>query len=225
MSRTKRKRLFTTLTSLSSTFENCLMSYAGQVERWRNLRPRAKAELEEYRPKGNSSPDIAEFDRRNEQWHLLEGRTVAYLLLLDLYVAVAQNPFPGEKMTLLQTACRIFPDVSGSFSPGGELRGRGYWVGIFREFDLLDGGTVVVFPVEVRKTDIPELERKLLRLACGEPFVLVKVAAEALPWDSRSKAYKYAKVQLEWKGWRWGSRRVEGALAKVIFVPETVSVS
>jgi hypothetical protein len=146
-------------------------------------------------------------------------------MLLDLYVAVSQNPFPGEEVTLLQTACRIFPDVSGSFTPGGELRGKGYWISIFREFNLLEGGTVVVFPVEVRKIDIPGLERKLLALACGGLFVSVKVAAEAFPWDSRSKAYKYAKVQLESKGWRWGSRRVEGALTKVIFVPETVLLS
>ncbi len=221
MNKTRRKELTITLTSLSSTFENCLQSYAGQVERWQSVRNRAKEELEECRPRGNSSPDLAEFDRRNEQWHLLEGRTVAYLLLLDLYVAVSQNPFPGQQLRLRDVALKVFPDAEGGFSPGRGLRGKAYWRAVFREFDLFDGSVRVNFPVEPNKVSVRDLERKLLALACGRDFVPVKEAAVVLPWKPSSTTYRYVKERLQNVGWRWGSKRVTGNLLKVIFVPET----
>lgn len=221
MNKTRRKEFSITLTSLSSTFENCLQSYAGQVERWLSVRNRAKEELEEYRPTGNASPDLAEFDRRNELWHLHEGRTVAYLLLLDLYVAVCQNPFPGQQLRLRDVALKVFPDAEGSFAPGRGMRGKAYWKAVFREFDLFDGSVRVNFPVETKKVSVRDLERKLLALACGRDFVPVKEAAVVLPWKPSSTTYRYVKGRLQKVGWRWGLKRLSGNPLKVIFVPET----
>jgi len=216
MNRIRKRELTITLISLSSILESCLMNLTCEVKAWLGKRKRLAAELKYFR---EESPDQTELDRRNEIWHHWEGRTVAHELLLELYVAVAKNPFPGEQKRLFEVACEVFPDAAGSFAPGQGFRGRAYWKEVFLQFPELDGNVRVYFPVETEKIDVFALERKLIELSAGGEFVLLRESRQVLPWKVRSKAYKYVKGVLQERGWKWGQKKLKGQNVKVIWVP------
>jgi hypothetical protein len=218
MTNRNRNGLNITLISLSNTFENCLKWHEQGILNWRRNKGLLVERIERERQRGRRSFDRAEFDCANELWFYWEGKLAAYELLLDLYVAVASNPFPGERMRLLEVAYRLFPRVEGSFCPGGRLRGRGYWRVIFKEFELC-GNVLIYFPAKDDDVDLNEVEKKLLELAAGNEFVYVKETKDILVWYPRSKTYRSVKKELENRGWKWGQKKVKGRLDRVIFIP------
>jgi hypothetical protein len=218
MTNHNRNGLSITLTSLSSTLENCLIWHEGGILSWRRSRGYLAAKIEQERQRNGRSFDRSEFDSANEKWFLWEGKMAAYELLLDLYVAVTNNPFPGQKLRLLEVAYTLFPQAEGGFISGERLRGRGYWKAVFLAFDLRSGVSIW-FPAKVDEIDVVEVERKLIELAADDNFVPLKVAAEALPWEPRSKTYRAVKVNLESKGWRWGMLKRDGNVNRGIFTP------
>ncbi len=218
MTNLNRNGLNITLISLSNTFENCLKWHEQGILNWRRNKGLLAERRERERQRGRRSFDRAEFDCANELWFYWEGKVVAYELLLDLYVAVANNPFPGEQMRLLEVAYRLFPQVEGSFCPGGRLRGRGYWRVIFKEFELC-ASYLVYFPAKDDDVDLMEVEGQLLELAYNREFVSIEEAKSVLVWYPRSKTYVKVKKELEGRGWKWGQTRAGGKMMRVIFIP------
>jgi len=219
MSENNLSEYSTSLIWLSNIFESCLIWHEGEILDWKRNKGILAAKLKSERQKGQQSYDRSEYDSALERWCYWEGKTLAYELLLDLYVAVVSNPFPGQVMRLLEVAYALFPDVEGGFMPGEMLRGRGYWRRVFYVFRI-NLTEAIRFPVEIEKIDIFEVERKLVELLQEGCFVMVKDASKALPWDVRSKVYRTVKCSLEEKGWKWGQMKREGKVNKVIFAPE-----
>jgi hypothetical protein len=186
---------------------------------WKRNRRYLEEKRERERQRNSKSFDRSEFDSANEIWFYWEGKLAAYELLLDLYVSVSCNPFPGEKLRLLEVAYSLFPQVEGGFSPGERLRGRAYWRATLREFGIC-GNQKIYFPEKVDEVDLVEIERKLLELAGKESFVPVDKAREVLVWYPRSKTYVTVRKNLESNGWKWGQRRIEGKLNRVIYSPK-----
>jgi hypothetical protein len=207
-----------TLTSLSSTLESCLKWHEEALVAWQNKKELLYAKHEEEKVIDGGSPDWSELDSAAERIAYWEGMLVAYELLLDLLVAVSNNPFPGQKMRLLQIATTLYPEAEGAFAPKERLRGRGYWRQVLRNFEL-DSERTISFPVKVDNVDVLEVERRLLELAVDCNFILLQVAKQVLTWEPRSRTYREVKNDLEKRGWEWGNKRIEGKQTKVIFTP------
>lgn len=214
-----RNELSITLTSLSNTFESCLKWHEEVILSWKRNREYLKEKRERERQRNNKSFDRSEFDSANEIWFYWEGKSAAYELLLDLYVSVSCNPFPGEKLRLLEVAYLLFPQAEGGFIPEERLRGRAYWRSTLREFGIC-GNQKIYFPEKVDEVDLVEIEHRLLELAGEESFVPVDKAREVLIWYPRSKTYVTVRKNLESNGWKWGQRRIEGKLNRVIYSPK-----
>ena len=144
---------------------------------------------------------------------------MAFELLLDLYVAVAHNPFSGEKKRLLEAATELFPQVQISFSPKCVFFGRAAWREILRQFGL-DASQEVWFPVKEDDVDLEQVECKLLQLAGHREEMPLQEARVVLCWKPKSKTYGYVKAGLEERGWIWRCVKRAGKVIKVLCVPE-----
>jgi hypothetical protein len=204
--------------SLSNILESCLMPLAEEIAAWRAVRSDAVGYREIERQEGIRAFDKSAFDYYNEYVALNDGRAVAFELLLDLYVAVGGNPFPEQKMRLLEVATLLFPEISVGFTPKTMFHGRAAWRDIFQQFEL-PASFEIAFPVAT-PVDIVAVEQKLIDLACGDSSVPVEVAMGVMAWSTSSQAYRKVKKGLEERGWVWGIARVGGAVKKVILLPK-----
>lgn len=204
--------------SLSNILESCLTKLVDENVAWRRNRPAAVKCRESERPFGNGAYDKSAYDYYSEHIARCDGRAAAFELLLDLYVAIGGNPFPEQKMRLLEVAALLFPEVVIGFSPKVSFRGRAAWRDIFREFDL-PASLEIAFPVAA-PVNVAEVERKLIELAAGEFTIPVENAREVIVWSPSSKVYRRVKKGLEERGWRWKCVKERGVVRKVIALPE-----
>lgn len=219
MTGSKRIALNTTLTSLSSTLENCLKWHEDEISHWLQRREILERKRGMEAPFEGRSYDKAEYDFADEVWALNEGRSVAFELLLDLHVAVTHNPFSGEKKRLLEVATELFPQVQISFLPKCVFSGRAAWREILRQFEL-DASQEVWFPIREDDVDLEQVECRLLQLAGHREEMPLQEARVVLCWKPKSKTYSYVKVGLEERGWRWRCVKRAGKVSKVICVPK-----
>jgi len=211
MTGSKRSALNTTLTSLSSTLENCLRWHEDEIAHWLQRREILAQKIQSEAPSNGGSYDLSEYDFASEVWALNEGRSVAFELLLDLYVAISYNPFSGEKKRLLEVATEIFPQVKVSFLPKCVFSGRAAWREILRQFEL-DASQEVWFPIKEDDVDLEQVECKLLELAGCRVEMPLQETREVLVWKPQSKTYGYVKTGLEERGWEWVRTRKERKL-------------
>ena len=195
------------------------MKLADEILTWRRNRFQAVKCRELHRQLGIGSYDKSAFDYYNEYVARNDGRAVAFELLLELYVAIGGNPFPEQKMRLLEVAASLFPEVAVGFSPKVSFRGRAAWRDIFRELDI-PASFEIAFPAKAEDVDVLALEQKLIELAGDRDVLPVKEAQGVIHWAPRSKTYVAVKSALEGRGWVWASARVKGVKTKVICTPK-----
>jgi hypothetical protein len=205
--------------SLSNILENCLTQLVDEIATWRINRSQALKYRELHRQVGRGSYDKSAFDYYDEYVARNDGRAVAFELLLDLYVGVGSNPFPEQKLRLLEVAAMLFPEISIGFTPKVAFRGRAAWRSIFAEFEL-PASFEIAFPARVEDVDIVEVERKLLELAGERVTLPVKETKDIIHWEPRSKTYKAVKDALEGRGWVWKCAKQGGTVRKVIALPK-----
>lgn len=205
--------------SLSNILESCLMRLSNEILAWRRNRTQAVKYRELHRQVGRGSYDKSAFDYYSEYVALNDGRAVAFELLLDLYVAIGGNPFPEQKMRLLEVAAALFPEVAIGFTPKVLFRGRAAWRDIFREFEL-PASFEIAFPARVEDVDVLALEQKLIELAGNRDMLPVNEARNVIHWAPRSKTYVAVKSALEGRGWVWKCAKQNGVVRKVIALPK-----
>lgn len=205
--------------SLSNILENCLMKLSDEIVAWRRNRYQAIRYRELHRQVGRSSYDKSAFDYYSEYVARNDGRAVAFELLLELYVAIGGNPFPEQKMRLLEVAALLFPEVAIGFSPKVSFVGRAAWRDIFREFDI-PASFEIAFPAKVEDVDVLALEQKLIELAGDRDMLPVNEARNVIHWAPRSKTYVAVKSALEGRGWMWKCAKQNGVVRRVIMLPK-----
>ena len=205
--------------SLSNILESCLMKLSDEILAWRRNRHQAIKIRELHRQVGRGSYDKSAFDYYSEYIARNDGRAVAFELLLELYVAIGGNPFPEQKMRLLEVAALLFPEVAIGFSPKVSFSGRAAWREILREFDI-SASFEIAFPTKVEDVDVVEVEKKLLELAGDRDVLPVKEAKGVIYWAPRSKTYVAVKSALEGRGWVWKCAKQNGVVRKVIALPK-----
>lgn len=195
------------------------MRLSNEILAWRRNRTQAVKYRELHRQVGGGSYDKSAFDYYSEYVALNDGRAVAFELLLDLYVAIGGNPFPEQKMRLLEVAAALFPEVAIGFTPKVLFRGRAAWRDIFREFEL-PASFEIAFPARVEDVDVLALEQKLIELAGNRDMLPVNEARNVIHWSPRSKTYVAVKSALEGRGWVWKCAKQNGVVRKVIALPK-----
>jgi len=195
------------------------MQLVDEIAAWRINRSEAVRYRELERPIGDDAYDKSAFDYYNEYVSRNDARTAAFELLLDLYVAIGSNPFPEQKMRLLEVASLLFSEVSVGFTPKVTFSGRAAWRAIFHEFDI-PASFEIAFPAKLEDVDIVGVERKLLKLAGDREVIPVGETKNVLYWAPRSKTYVAVKNALEGRGWVWKCAKQNGVVRKVIALPK-----
>jgi hypothetical protein len=152
-------------------------------------------------------PDLRSIDAAIERKEIWELRIEGHTLLVDLCDKVDANPFPGLKLSVMNVAVKLSPEVKS-------LK----WWAIFKIYDI-DASWRIYFPVAVEELNVAQLELELLKLAGERDAVPVIEAKKVLLWVPTSKTYQTAKRALEERGWEWKVRKVESRVEKVICVP------
>jgi hypothetical protein len=194
-----------TSTSPSSILREQLKTHESVYLSFRSRLPELLQQIADWASERYPDPlSISSREEVRDTWKLhIEG----YTLLVDLCDKIDTNPFPGLQLKVAKVAVKLSPEV-GSFR----------WLQIFQLYKI-DASWRIYFPAEAIEFDVAELERALLELAGERDVFSVGEAADVLCWKPTSRTYKAAKSALEERGWRWGSRRIEGVKTKVICVP------
>lgn len=217
-------RSSTSQTSLSNILMKCCEQLIVRIDSYVRKEKFVRTQLALAEGEAGAGTDRAELDYWRNVVSRHKGNLRGLEALINLWEEVDRNPFPGESVRVLAVAFRLNPYLEISFQDGVTWRGKSAWRELFNEVGALPGDlqVQVSFPENVEAIDIEKVEQELAMLALqnNSEFVLLKEAVTAMPWKATSKSYKYVKSALEVKGWRWGSRRVEGEKCKVILAPE-----
>lgn len=182
-----------------------------RVNLWRDRRPFAiDCKRREAPCKFFDSYDKSEYDRWSEVIKINDQFEVDTELLGRLIIKVRENPYPGEQKRVLKVAVDLIPE--------------GRWRAIFEDADFAFPRNFaqerIDFPVAV-KEDVAEIERRLWELVREDNTVPANAVTAVIGKSANSKAYRSVKEQLQERKWRWGAKREEGKMVKVVFAPET----
>jgi len=194
-----------TSTSLISIIRKSLRKHESTVRIYDESRPALKREIrllkrEKYR-------DQKSIDARIEQLQIWSFAILGYELLTTLADRLETNPFPSQRLTLREIACRLVPDVKPLV-----------WFAIFNVFEL-SASERFYFPAVEENWNVEVIEGELWELLGEREAVPVKETREVMPWVPQSKTYLAVKGELQKRGWLWGTLKREGVVARVIFPP------
>jgi hypothetical protein len=155
--------------------------------------------------------DRSEYDGWSERIRLNDQHEVNTELVGKLLEAVEDNPYPGQRRRVLTVAVDLIPE-------GGKVGWRLIFEDPGFDFPSNFANEKVTFPALVNISVI-EIERKLWELVRKDYTIAASDVPAALNIEPRSNAYREIKKNLESRNWRWGQRRVDGKMEKVVFPP------
>jgi hypothetical protein len=220
MTKTTIKDQSITLSLLLNILERLLVSLRDQNQCWLRNRDFAKEQLQEYAEDEYSQEEC---DIWGERIVYNEALLLSEELLTELAIALEKNPFPGQRLRVVAVASVLFPDAIVAFEPKLFLTGRKLWLRLFDETGL-PYEAKVYFPLEMGDVNVVEIEEEMLRIAGSREELSVADVASVLHWEPRSKTYRTVKKELESRGWRWASKRVDGEKVKVIYPPSGTAI-
>jgi hypothetical protein len=139
-------------------------------------------------------------------------------LVDDLIVSLEENPFPGEQLTVLYVAVKLFPDAKIMLSPRVFSTGEGLWLRIFQE-GRIDYREKIYFPVKVAEINVSEVEQLLWKMVRKDNTILASDIPAVVNLEGNSKAYRALKSKLQERNWVWTRRREDGRLITIVIAP------
>lgn len=139
----------------------------------------------------------------NERYRLCRRQATHYVLCLNLARILPVVSFPGEKLTHLQVAERVLQDCN-KWELEQAIREIGLSPYERTYFKVTEG-----MPVEVA-------EGILLTMLGDGGYILAGDYPKKLSVSANSGWYKNLKRELQSKGWKWKSRKVQGAVIQTI---------
>ena len=179
---------------------------------WRQTRAFATERKEaEKQLAFGASYDKSEYDGWCERIKLNDQHEVSTELVERLIDAVKTNPYPEQRKRVLTIAVGLIPE-------GGKVG----WRLIFEDpdfnFPRNFANERITFPALV-SVSVAEIERKLWELVREDNTIAANEIPEVLSMEPRSNAYRTVKRKLEERDWRWGQKKREGKMEKVVFPP------
>jgi len=198
---------------LVNTLTNSWMFAQERVSLWRKKRAFAisQKEKEKLGKDKRKAYDKSEYDGWSERIRINDNYEVATELIGRLSEAVQSNPYPGERKRVLTIAVSLIPEG-----------GKGGWRVILQDPDFNFppnfANERITFPALV-SVSVLDIEKKLWELVREDNTISASEVPRALNMGPNSKAYREVKTSLEQRDWRWGQRRIQGKMEKVVFAP------
>ena len=198
---------------LVNTLTNSWMFAQERVSLWRKKRAFAisQKEKEKSGKDKRKAYDKSEYDGWSERIRINDNYEVATELIGRLSEAVQSNPYPGERKRVLTIAVSLIPEG-----------GKGGWRVILQDPDFNFppnfANERITFPALV-SVSVLDIEKKLWELVREDNTISASEVPRALNMGPNSKAYREVKTSLEQRDWRWGQRRIQGKMEKVVFAP------
>lgn len=143
---------------------------------------------------------------------------VAETLVEDLIEVLEENPFPGEKRTVLSVAVELFPNVKVRITPKVTSEGETVWKWVFEE-GKIECRERVHFPEKDLEVSVGELERKLYEAIREDGTLPAAEVPQVLGLKPRGKQYAQARVLLQEKDWKWARRYEDGKQIRIVIAP------
>jgi hypothetical protein len=220
MTKITSNRAHFTLEFLLNTLRRFWVSLIPRNARWEEVRSEAIFEQRKYSKNKNRDREARyDWDYIHDRITYNDGMVAVEALVDDLIVSLEENPFPGEQLTVLYVAVKLFPDAKIMLSPRVFSTGEGLWLRIFQE-GRIDYREKIYFPVKVREIDISETEELLWKMVRADNTILAAEIPVALNLKPTGKEYASVRAQLKERNWVWSSRREEGKVVKIVIAPE-----
>jgi RNAse (barnase) inhibitor barstar len=201
------------LDTLSDTLCKVCYREVNEVDYLTNSEPYLVSQISKFEDKGERD----EAERLKQTLSLHEARRQNLFALLDLWVALDRNPYPGKQLRLFTAATKLLPDYTYE-----GFQGEAAWKGLIqfygKELDCYYD-VLITFPVKYVVKEIDEIEHELFTYCHTDSAVPVTVLTDILDCNKNSKYYRAIKQQLESKGWSWHQRRRAGEIEWAISRP------
>jgi hypothetical protein len=208
------------LESLLNTLRRFWVSLIPRNARWEEVRSEAIFEQRKYsKNKNRDRESRQDWDYIHERITYNDGMVAVEALVDDLIVSLEENPFPGEQLTVLYLAVKLFPDAKIMLSPRVFSTGEGLWLRIFQE-GRIDYREKIYFPVKVAEINVSEVEKLLWKMVRKDNTILASDIPAVVNLEGNSKAYRILKGKLQERNWVWSSRREGGKKVKIVTAPE-----
>ena len=201
------------LDTLSNTLCTVCWREVNDVDYLTSNEPWTVNQINEFEAKGEKH----EADRLKRTLSIHEERRQNLFALLDLWVALDKNPYPGKQLRLCTAAAKLLPDYTYE-GFGGEAAWKGLLEFYGKDLDCYYD-VLITFPVKYVDKSIDEIEYELFTYCHVDSAVPVTVLTDILDCNKNSKYYRAIKQQLESKGWSWHQRRRAGEIEWAISRP------
>ena len=140
----------------------------------------------------------------NERYRLCKRQALDYILCLNLVTILDTVSFPGEHITYLEVAKRVIIDCTE-----WELREAIKSIG-------LNPNQRVYHKAQTDLVSVERAENILLGMLADGNYVLASDFTKELAIPIKSATYTALKKELVARGWKWGSKKVDRKVIKVI---------
>lgn len=140
----------------------------------------------------------------NERYRLCRRQALDYILCLNLVEVLDTVSFPGEHLTYLEVAKRVIVDCT-EWELREAIRGIG-----------LNPNHRVYYKARTDVVSVERAERILLGMLADGNYVLASEFTKGLKLPAKSATYTALKKELVERGWKWGSKKVNRQVIKVI---------
>ena len=140
----------------------------------------------------------------NERYRLCKRQALDYILCLNLVTILDTVSFPGEHITYLEVAKRVVIDCT-EWELLEAIRGIG-----------LNPCQRVYYKASTDLVSVERAEKILLGMLADGNYVLAGEFTKELAIPVKSATYTALKKELVSRGWKWGSKKVDRKVIKVI---------